>query len=244
MGLKGRTEFFPADVESPAAHSTKGRIAAESPRGRPPPDSGEPGSIDLGYYSSKGSRMRKIILSNMTTLDGYFEGPKRSIDWHHVDAEFFEESNALLDSVDTLLFGRVTYQLMEGYWTTDQAMQDDPVITRKMNGTPKIVFSRTLEQATWRNTRLIKENVAAEVAKLKSGPGKDMVIFGSSNLAASLLDMGLLDELRIIVNPVLIGDGTPQFKGLKTRTELKLLGAKTYKNGNVLLTYEPAKKAA
>jgi dihydrofolate reductase len=188
--------------------------------------------------------MRKIILSNMVTLDGYFEGPNQSIDWHHVDADFFETANVLLDSVDTHLFGRVTYQGMESYWTTEQAMKDDPVITAKMNDTPKIVFSRTLAKADWKNTRLIKDNVAEEVMKLKRGPGKDMVMFGSSNLAASFLDMGLMDEVRIYLNPVAIGDGTPLFKGLKNRVEFKLLNTQVFKNGNVLLIYQPLKKTA
>ena len=188
--------------------------------------------------------MRKIILSNMTTLDGYFEGPGQSIDWHHVDADFFATANALLDSVDTHLFGRVTYQGMESYWTSGQAMKDDPVITAKMNGTPKIVFSRTLAKADWKNTRLIKDHVAEEVGKLKNLPGKDMVMFGSSNLAASFLDMGLLDEVRIYLNPVALGAGTPLFKGLKNRVEFKLLSTQAFKNGNVLIIYQPLKKTA
>jgi dihydrofolate reductase len=188
--------------------------------------------------------MRKIILSNMVTLDGYFEGPNQSIDWHHVDADFFETANVLLDSVDTHLFGRVTYQGMESYWTTEQAMKDDPVITAKMNDTAKIVFSRTLAKADWKNTRLIKDNVAEEVMTLKRGPGKDMVMFGSSNLAASFLDMGLMDEVRLYLNPVALGDGTPLFKGLKNRAEFKLLNTQAFKNGNVLLIYQPLKTKA
>jgi dihydrofolate reductase len=188
--------------------------------------------------------MRKIILSMMTTLDGYFEGPNQSIDWHHVDADFFATANALLDSADMHLFGRVTYQGMESYWTTEQAMKDDPVITRKMNDTPKVVFSRTLAKAEWKNTRLIKDNVAEEVKKLKALPGKDMVIFGSSNLAASFLDMGLLDEVRVYLNPVALGEGTPLFKGLKDKIEFKLLSTQAFKNGNVLLIYRPLPKAA
>jgi dihydrofolate reductase len=188
--------------------------------------------------------MRKIILSNMVTLDGYMEGPNQSIDWHHVDADFFDTANELMDSVDTHLYGRITYQGMESYWTTEQAMKDDPVITAKMNATPKVVFSRTLARADWKNTRLIKDNVAEEVEKLKRLPGKDMVMFGSSNLARSFLEMGLMDEVRIYLNPVALGDGTPLFKGLKNRVEFKLLDSRVFKNGNVLLIYQPLKKGS
>ena len=188
--------------------------------------------------------MRKIILSMMTTLDGYFEGPNQSIDWHHVDADFFATANELMDGADTYLFGRVTYQGMESYWTTEQAMKDDPVITRKMNETPKLVFSKTLEKAEWNNTRLIRDNVADEIRNLKALPGKDMVIFGSSNLAASFLDMGLLDEVRMYLNPVALGGGTPLFKGLKKKIEFKLNSTRVFGNGNVLLSYQPLYPAA
>jgi dihydrofolate reductase len=187
--------------------------------------------------------MRKIILSNMVTLDGYMEGPNQSIDWHHVDADFFETANVLMDSVDTHLYGRVTYQVMESYWPTEQAMKGDPATAVRMNETPKIVFSRTLAKADWKNTRLIKDNVAEEVMKLKRLPGKDMLMFGSSNLAKSFLEMGLMDEVLIYLNPVAIGDGTPLFKGLKDKVEFKLLDSQVFKNGNVLLKYQPLRKA-
>lgn len=188
--------------------------------------------------------MRKIILSNMVTLDGYMEGPNQSLDWHHLDQDFFDAANVLMDSVDTHLYGRVTYQVMESYWTTEQAMKDDPVIAVKMNETPKIVFSRTLAKAEWKNSRLVKDNAAEEVEKLKRLPGKDMVLFGSSNLAKSFLEMGVLDEVRIYLNPVAIGDGTPLFKGLKHRVEFKLSETRVFKNGNVLLIYHPLKQPA
>lgn len=178
----------------------------------------------------------------MITLDGFFEGPNQDISWHNVDDEFNEFAIDQLKEVGTLLFGRVTYQGMASYWPTDFAKQDDPVVARLMNDLPKIVFSTTLNSAEWNNSRLVKENAAEEVSKLKGQPGKDIAIFGSSDLATSLAEAGLIDEYRIIVNPVFLGHGTPLLKGIKDRLNLKLLKARTFNSGNVLLYYVPDKK--
>lgn len=183
--------------------------------------------------------MRKIIFQMMVSLDGYFEGPNHELDWHLVDGEFNDYAADLLDSVDTLLFGRVTYQLMAGYWPTPAAMTDDPVIAAKMNGLSKIVFSRTLTKADWNNTRLVRENAVEEISKLKRQPGRDMAIFGSSDLAVSLMPAGLIDEYRIFVNPVVLGSGKPLLKGLNARLDLKLARTKVFESGLVLLCYMP-----
>ncbi len=129
--------------------------------------------------------MRKAILFMMVTLDGFFEGPKGELDWHNVDEEFNEFAKDQLNSVDFLLFGRRTYELMANYWPTPSATRDDPIIAEKMNAMPKIVFSRTLEKVGWNNSRLIKENIAEEISSLKRRPGKDLIVFGSSDLAVS-----------------------------------------------------------
>lgn len=183
--------------------------------------------------------MRKIIFQMMVSLDGYFEGPDHELDWHRVDGEFNDYARDLLDSVDTLLFGRVTYQLMAGYWPTPTAMTDDPVIAAKMNSLPKIVFSKTLAKADWNNTRLVKENAAGEISRLKRLPGMNMAIFGSSDLAVSLLGVGLIDEYRIFINPVVLGSGKPLLKGLKDRLNLNLVSSRIFKSGLVLLCYKP-----
>ena len=184
--------------------------------------------------------MRKIILQNMITIDGYFEGQNREIDWHNVDGEFNEYAGAFLDSVDTLLFGRVTYELMAGYWPTANATTDDPIIAGKMNSLQKVVVSRTLKKVKWQNSRLISGNIIEEIKKLKNESGKDIAIFGSSDLASTLIEHGLIDEFRIFVNPVILGDGKSLFRGLKSRLKVKLLRAKTFNSGNVLLYYQPA----
>ena len=175
----------------------------------------------------------------MTTTDGFFAGSEGDIDWHVVDEEFNEFAIEQLNSVDALLFGRVTFQGMVSYWTTPTAIENDPIVAGKMNALPKFVFSRTLEKAEWQNTKLVKENIAEEIAKLKQQPGKDLIIFGSSNLSASLLNLGLIDELRIMVNPVVLGNGKPVFEGIHDKLPLKLFKTQTFRSGNVLLYYQP-----
>jgi dihydrofolate reductase len=188
--------------------------------------------------------MRRVFLFIMVSLDGYYEGPNQDISWHHVDKEFNDFAIQQLDEVDMLLFGRVTYQMMASWWPTPSAIESDPIVAGKMNSLPKIVFSRTLAKAEWNNSRLIKDNIADRVAELKQQPGKDLAIFGSSDLAASLLQMGLIDELRIMVNPVVLGNGKPLFKGLNHRAELRLTRTRSFGSGNVLLYYEPGNKAS
>lgn len=175
----------------------------------------------------------------MVSLDGFFEGRNRELDWHNVDEEFNEYAIGLLNSVDTLIFGRVTYQLMAGYWPTESAIADDPIIAGKMNSLSKIVFSKTLEKVEWNNTRLAKGNIQEEISGLKQKPGRDIVIFGSSDLALSLIQSRLIDEYRIIVNPVVLGNGKSLFKGINSRLKLKLLKTKTFRSGSVLLYYQP-----
>jgi dihydrofolate reductase len=185
--------------------------------------------------------MRKVILQNMVTLDGFLAGANDEIDWHVVDQEFNEYAIAFTDTVDALLFGRVTYELMASYWPTAAALADDPIIAAKMNSVQKIVFSRTLDKVEWNNSRLVKENVPQEIAKLKQQPGKDVAIFGSSNLASTLIAHDLIDEYRIMVNPVVLGNGKPLFQDIKKKLELKLVNTRTFGSGVVLLCYQPVK---
>jgi dihydrofolate reductase len=186
--------------------------------------------------------MGKIIMFNMVTLDGFFAGLGGEIDWHHVDDEFNEFAIAQLNAAGGLLFGRATYQLMASYWPTDMAKQDDPVVADKMNTLPKIVFSRTLDRADWNNTRLVKGSATEEIASLRQQPGQDWFLFGSADLASALTHFGLIDEYRVIVNPVVLGGGQPLFKDVEDRLNLKLVSARTFRNGNVLLTYQPNRK--
>jgi dihydrofolate reductase len=182
--------------------------------------------------------VRKLLVFNLVTLDGYFEGPNRDISWHNVDAEFNEYAIDMLNSADTLLFGRVTYDLMAGFWPTPDAIKNDPIVAGKMNSLSKIVFSRTLQKADWNNTRLVKENIGEEIKKMKNQPGKDMALLGSGTIMSEFAQRSLIDEYRIMVNPVILGQGTPLFKGIKERINLKLVRTRTFRNGNVLLYYQ------
>lgn len=184
--------------------------------------------------------MRRLIMWNMVTLDGFFEGPKSwEIDWHeYVWGEELEQlSKEQLRSADKLLFGRVTYQGMAGYWSSEKGE-----IADFMNNIPKVVFSRTLEKAEWKNTRLVKENAEQEVAKLKQQPGKDLFIFGSANLSSTLMQHRLIDEYRLGVNPVILGAGNPLFKASPNRMKMKLLEARPLKSGCVILRYQPERE--
>jgi dihydrofolate reductase len=189
--------------------------------------------------------MRKVLLSNLVTLDGFFAGPKGELDWHIVDEEFNQYAIDLLSKVDALLFGRVTYQLMADYWpaaaTNPSTPKSDVEIADKMNNLPKIVFSKTLKEVKWNNSRLVKDNIAEEISKMKQQPGKDMVIFGSGSIVSTLMQHGLIDEYRIIVNPIVLGKGNPLFKGIKDKHNLKLLKTKVLGSGVVILYYEPVK---
>lgn len=186
--------------------------------------------------------MRKLMMFNLMSLDGYVEGPKGDITWHNVDAEFNGYAVAMLNSTGTLLFGRVTYELMAGFWPTAQARRDDPVVAELMNGLPKVVFSRTSKSAHWNNTRLVNSNMEGEVSHLKEQPGKDVVLLGSGMITAQLSRAGLIDEYCIMLNPLVLGAGTPLLKGLGRRLDLQLQYARTFQNGNVLLCYQPAGK--
>jgi dihydrofolate reductase len=139
----------------------------------------------------------------------------------------------------TLLFGRVTYELMASYWPTPLAAQNDPVVAKHMNSLPKVVFSRTLDRASWSNTKLVTDDMAAEIRRMKRQPGEDMAILGSGSIVSQLAQEGLVDEYQIVVNPVVLGAGRTLFDGVKERLPLKLTRTRAFGNGNVLLCYEP-----
>jgi dihydrofolate reductase len=177
---------------------------------------------------------------NMVTLDGFFEGSKSwAIDWHEYGwgEELEQLSKEQMRSADLLLFGRVTYQGMAAYWSSEKGE-----IADFMNNMPKVVFSRTLEKAEWNKTALVKENAEQVVAQLKQQPGKDVFIFGSANLSSTLMQHGLIDEYRLGVNPVILGAGSPLFKASPNRMKMKLLEARPLKSGCVILRYQPARE--
>jgi dihydrofolate reductase len=184
--------------------------------------------------------MRKIVFMMSVSLDGFFEGPDRELDWQLVDVELHQHFNEWLATAGAFLDGRVTYELMAGYWPT--ADQDPgasaPVIefARIWRDMPKIVFSRTLEQAGW-NTTIVRELVPGEIQKLKAQPGGDLVI-GGADLALAFRAHDLIDEYRIYVQPVLLGRGRPLFEPSDITARLRLAETRAFGNGVVLLRYE------
>jgi len=184
--------------------------------------------------------MRKLVVFNQVTLDGYIADINGDMSWaQKQDAEWntFVHENA--SGGGELLFGRITYELMTSYWPTPYAMQNDPIVAERMNNLPKVVFSRTLDKASWNNTKLVKGDLAAEIRKMKKEPGENMVIFGSGSIVSQLAPEGLIDEYQIVVNPVVLGKGKTMFEGIKEKLTLKLTKTRTFGNGNVLLCYEP-----
>jgi dihydrofolate reductase len=187
-----------------------------------------------------GGEMRKLIVWNLMTLDGYFEGSKPwDLDFHNLawgpELERYSERQA--EEGDLLVFGRRTYEGMAAYWPT---AEEKGKIKAFMNGVAKVVVSRTLQEATWNNSRVVSDPVA-ELTRLKAEDGKAVLIFGSAELMDELLKAGLVDEIRVCVVPVLLGAGNPLFKQRVEQTRLKLLDVMTTAGGSVILRYEPVK---
>jgi dihydrofolate reductase len=188
--------------------------------------------------------MRKIVVFNNVTVDGFFAGPHGEIDWFKVDRddEYEEFSRAQSKTGDTLIFGRRTYELMKSYWPTPEAIENNPAMAQVMNSIEKIVFSRTLQSVEegphWKNVRLLHEIKPEEIVELKDKEGKDIAILGSGTIVQQLSNLGLIDEYLLLVNPVILGAGKSLFADVE-KMNLKLLQARAFKNGIVWLRYQP-----
>lgn len=180
--------------------------------------------------------MRKLIMWNIITLDGYFEGDKNwDLSFHEIiwGPELEKISIEQLKAADYLVFGRVTYEGMADYWRTEKGE-----IAELMNKIPKLVCSRTLNSLDWNNSTLIKGNTAEEISKLKAQGGGDMYVFGSANLSGTFINDNLFDEYRIGVSPVLAGSGRPLFqKGIVPR-QLKLVSSQQLLTGGLIMTFK------
>jgi dihydrofolate reductase len=185
--------------------------------------------------------MRKIIVFENITLDGFMSGLKGETDWAIRDKEVTQLATTGKNSVDMFLFGRVTYDLMAGFWPTAAGKAANQIFADLLNNTPKIVFSKTLKTANWENTKVINEISKEEVRKMKQSEGYDMMIFGSGTIVGELTNLGLVDEYQLMVNPVILGKGIPLFKDVKKKINLKLVKTKIFKNGIVLNYYQPEK---
>ncbi|MCA6118035.1 dihydrofolate reductase [Bradyrhizobium sp. WSM 1738] len=180
--------------------------------------------------------MARLNMWNLMTLDGFIAGPNRDISWHSdVWGEELEQlSVQQLNEAGGLLFGRVTYELMAGHWPNATGEVAD-----FMNAAPKYVFSRTVKKSDWNNTQLFDADAPGTVARLKRDSTKDIFLFGSADLAATLIPHGLIDEFRIAVNPIILGGGTPLFKPGE-KVKLRLIDSRPLSTGIVILRYAPA----
>ena len=182
--------------------------------------------------------MRTLQVFNHVSLDGYFVDGKGDMSWAHGDdPEFqaFTQENA--SGQAAMLFGRVTYEMMAGFWPTPAAAQMMPEVAASMNAAPKYVFSRTLATADWSNTTLLRGDILAETRRLKAEPGPDLLIMGSGTIASQLTEAGLIDEYQIVVNPLVLGSGRTMFEGVTRRMNLALEKSRSFKNGKVVLWY-------
>jgi dihydrofolate reductase len=181
-----------------------------------------------------------LSVFNFLSLDGYFEGRSHDLAWHKAGHQESSLAGEMLAQGNMLLFGRKTYDLMIQYWPTPAAEKNDPVAARGMNTAEKIVFSKTLAAASWKNTRIVKGDIEKEVERLKQDPARNMTVLGSGSIVTQLARRGLVDEFQILLDPVALGAGTSILAGLEKPLPLKLVGTRTFESGSVLLSYRPA----
>jgi dihydrofolate reductase len=195
--------------------------------------------------------LRRIIMFNRVTADGYFAAPDGNLNWVVPDDTLDSAGVDAIPSVDTILFGRRTYEMFERFWPhalDDSSTAADPHAAGRrspairamaiwINEATKLVFSRTLKDVTWRNSRLLHELDPREIEAMKKQPGKNMIVFGSGSLVSQLTQHGLIDEYQFVVNPILLGSGQPLFSGGSKSSGLDLLEVNKYQSGNVMLRY-------
>jgi dihydrofolate reductase len=180
------------------------------------------------------------MVFNNQSLDGYIADGKGDMSWAHTqDPEWSAFTSENASGEAEMLFGRVTYDLMAGFWPTPQAQQAMPDVARAMNGMPKVVFSRTLETASWQNTRLVKGDPCGEVRRMKASAGPGLLVMGSGSIVSQLADAGLIDEYQVVVHPVVLGRGRGMFD-VRERLPLTLRKSRVFGNGRVVLWYEPS----
>ncbi|MGH9867667.1 MAG: dihydrofolate reductase family protein [Candidatus Polarisedimenticolia bacterium] len=178
--------------------------------------------------------MRRLFWQISVTLDGFMEGPGRELDdtARITDPDFDRYASAMLQSIDDIVLGRVTYQLFAAHWPNASGPDAE-----RLNALPKLVFSSTLSRVDWNNSRLAGADVVGEITDLKRQPGRDIALFGSAGLAATLGRYNLIDEYRVLVSPVVLGQGNPMFRRPHPRTPLKLIKAETWSSGTVAMFF-------
>ena len=184
--------------------------------------------------------MRKLFLFMNVSLDGYFEGQGHDISQFHNEENPFEAySSEEGGAVDALLFGHRTYEMMKNFWPTPQAQESAPEIAQFMNEKHKYVASHQPFEPGWAKVTVFHNDIVDQVRKLKSQPGNTIAMFGSNNLCVTLMQAGLVDEFQIMLNPIVLGQGTTLFTGLQKKADLRLKDLRRFQSGSVLLTYVP-----
>jgi dihydrofolate reductase len=200
--------------------------------------------IRLSIMTTEKTVPRRLFVSMIVSVDGYIEGPRRELDWFEDgDPQFEQYCDEMIDSVGLALYGRRSYELMLSYWPNAEQNPRSPAdlaFARKMNALPKVVLSRTLERAEWNNTQVVRDHVAERITELKRQPGKPIVAWAGAGLVKTLGDLGLIDEYRLIVTPVLLGAGTPMFQGIEQRRQLRLTRTTQLGRKLAVLCYEPS----
>ena len=195
---------------------------------------------------------RRIVMFNWLTADGYFAEPDGNLDWVVPDEEQAKAAAEGIPNFDTVLFGRRTYEIFEGFWRhavvdtsgtvpdphhPGRRSQEHGAVAIALNRMTKLVFSRTLKDVAWKNSRLLRELDPREIENMKGKPGKDMIIFGSGSIVSQLTQHGMIDEYQFVVCPIIIGSGQPLLSGVSKRLRLNLLEAKPLPSGDVMLRY-------
>lgn len=181
--------------------------------------------------------MRKLIVFNLISIDGFFADSNGGLDWQNTDEEFGQFCIEQTAEFSTMIFGRRTYEIMVQYWPTEEALKNDSEVAALMNKAQKIVFSKTITDVSWNNTTLYHDNVESEIRKIKQQEGGPIVIFGSGTIVSQLATTDLIDEYRLLVNPIILGEGKPLFEHISKKISLDLADIRTFKNGNILLRY-------
>jgi dihydrofolate reductase len=195
--------------------------------------------LSISNQRAEEPQMRKLRMFNHVSLDGYFTDGNGDMSWaHSQDPEWQKFTNDNAGGEAEFLFGRKTYQMMASFWPTPRALESMPKVAKAMNETRKTVFSRTLTEATWQNSRVVKGDLAAEVRRMKAEAGPGILIMGSGEIVAQLTEAGLIDEYQIVTVPLVIGRGRSLFEGVTTRPRLNLTNSRTFGNGNVVSWYQ------
>jgi dihydrofolate reductase len=184
--------------------------------------------------------MHKILVFNNISVDGLFSDAEGDVGWAKRDGEELTEYvKQTRSEISTYLFGRATYQMFAGFWPTPAGKAVNPYFAKILNEGRKVVFSKTLQQATWENSVIEREADASTLSRIKASGDGDCLIFGSGTLVRDLTERGLIDEYQLVLNPVILGSGRPLFSHLPKGVELRLVDSKPFKNGTLLLRYQP-----